>query len=105
MSLNQRTDRIAGLVAATFTLASFMLVLVLPSDTLLSASNTDMVSEFVSSRAYLAISFARCRWRPAIIICKLFTHQRRFPSASAWTLWIGLLIWDWRRQNRSKILT
>jgi hypothetical protein len=56
MILRQRTDRIAALVAATFTLASLLLVLVLPSDTLLSASNTDMVSEFVSSRAYLAES-------------------------------------------------
>ena len=56
MSLYQRADRIAALVAAVFTLASLMLVLVLPSDTLLSASNTDMVSEFVSWRAYLADS-------------------------------------------------
>ena len=56
MILHQRTDRIAALVAATLTLASLLLVLVLPSDTLLSAGNTDMVSEFVSSRAYLAES-------------------------------------------------
>jgi hypothetical protein len=54
MILHQRTDRIGALVAATFTLASLLLVLVLPSGTLLSASNTDMISEFVSSRAYLA---------------------------------------------------
>jgi hypothetical protein len=54
MILHQRTDRIGALVAATFTLASLLLVLVLPPDALLSASNTDMVSEFVSSRAYLA---------------------------------------------------
>ena len=54
MSLYQRADRIAALVAAVFTLASLVLVLVLPSDILLSASNTDMVSEFASWRAYLA---------------------------------------------------
>jgi len=56
MILRQRCDRIAALVAATCTLASLLLVLVLPSDILLSASNTDMVSEFVSSRAYLTES-------------------------------------------------
>jgi hypothetical protein len=54
MILHQRTDRIGALVAATLTLASLLFVLLLPSDALLSASNTDMVSEFVSSRAYLA---------------------------------------------------
>ena len=53
MILQQRTDRIGALVAAILTLASLLLVLILPSDTLLSAGNTDMVSEFVSSRAYL----------------------------------------------------
>jgi hypothetical protein len=56
MILHQRTDRIGALVAATFTPASLLLVLVLPSGTLLSASNTDMISEFVSSRAYPAES-------------------------------------------------
>jgi hypothetical protein len=54
MIFQQRTCRIGALVAATLTLASLLLVLVLPFDTLLSASNTDMVSDFVSSRAYLA---------------------------------------------------
>src|ERR1700751_3696873 len=56
MILQQRTDRIGALVAAILTLASLLLVLILPSDTLLSAGNTDMVSEFVSSRAYLTES-------------------------------------------------
>src|SRR5260370_39968362 len=56
MSLYRRADRIAGLVSATFTLAYLMLVPVLPSGTLLSARNNDMVSEFVSLRAYLADS-------------------------------------------------
>jgi hypothetical protein len=56
MIFHQRSGLIAVLVAATFTLASLVLVLVLPSDTLLSASDTDMVFEFVSSRAYLAES-------------------------------------------------
>jgi len=56
MILHQRTGRIAALVAATFTLASLILVLVLPPDTLLSAGNTDMVSVFIASRAYLADS-------------------------------------------------
>jgi uncharacterized membrane protein YfhO len=26
-------------------------------------------------------------------------------SVAAWTLWISLLIWDWLRKNRKKILT
>ncbi len=52
----QRASRIAAIVAALFTLASLILVLVLPSDALLSASNTDMTSEFVSWRAFLADS-------------------------------------------------
>src|SRR5208282_159800 len=56
MSLYQRTGRISALVATAFTLASLILVLVLPSDILLSAINTDMVSEFVSWRGYLADS-------------------------------------------------
>ncbi|MBV8532230.1 MAG: hypothetical protein JO207_00325 [Verrucomicrobia bacterium] len=56
MILHQRTDRMGALVAATFALASLLLVLVLPSETLLAARNTDLVSEFVSSRAYLAES-------------------------------------------------
>ena len=56
MILHQRTDRIALLVATTFALASLILVVVLPPDALLSASNTDMASQFVSSRAYLADS-------------------------------------------------
>ena len=56
MTLNQRTGRIAALVAVTLMLASLILVLVLPSDALLSAGNTDMISEFVSARAYLADS-------------------------------------------------
>jgi hypothetical protein len=50
------TSRIAALVAATLTLASLVLVLILPSDTLLCAGSTDMVSQFVASRAYLAES-------------------------------------------------
>jgi hypothetical protein len=56
MILHQRTGRIGAFVATILTLASLLLVLVLPSDTLLSARNTDMVSEFVSSRAYLTDS-------------------------------------------------
>ena len=52
----QRTGQIAALVAATLTVASLILVLVLPSDALLSAGNTNMISEFVSARAYLADS-------------------------------------------------
>ena len=58
MIFHQRTGRIAALVAATLTVASLVLVLVLPSDTLLSSSSidNDMVSQFVSSRAYLADS-------------------------------------------------
>ena len=56
MIFDQRTGRIAALVAATLTLASLILVLVLPPDALLSAANTDMVSGFVSSRAYLTDS-------------------------------------------------
>jgi hypothetical protein len=54
-------------VAATFTLASLLHVLVLPSGTLLSASNTDMVSEFVSSRACLTESLRHVHlalWNP-----------------------------------------
>src|SRR6516164_5544161 len=56
MILHPRTDRIGALVPTSLTLASLLVVLALPSDTFLSASNTDMVSEFVSSRAYLAES-------------------------------------------------
>ena len=56
MILQQGTSRIAALVAATLTLASLVLVLILPSDTLLCAGSTDMVSQFVASRAYLAES-------------------------------------------------
>src|SRR5271166_296474 len=56
MILDQRTGRIAALVAATLTAASLILALVLPPDALLSGDNTDMVSGFVSSRAYLADS-------------------------------------------------
>src|SRR5208282_604459 len=67
MILDQRNGRIAALVAATFTLVSLILVLVLPSDALLSAANTDMVTEFVSSRAYLDDSLRHGylpRWNP-----------------------------------------
>jgi hypothetical protein len=67
MILQQRTDRIGALVAAILTLASLLLVLILPSDTLLSAGNTDMVSEFVSSRAYLTQSLRHVHlplWNP-----------------------------------------
>jgi hypothetical protein len=67
MILQQRTDRIGALVAAILTLASLLLVLILPSDTLLSAGNTDMVSEFVSSRAYLTESLRHVHlplWNP-----------------------------------------
>jgi hypothetical protein len=56
MIFHQRADRIAMIVVATITLACLVLVLVLPSSALLSAGNTDMVSEFVSWRAYLADS-------------------------------------------------
>ena len=56
MTLDQRTGRIAALVAVALMLASLILVLVLPSDALLSAGTTDMISEFVSARAYLADS-------------------------------------------------
>jgi hypothetical protein len=44
-----------------------IVVLILPSETLLCASNTDMVYEFVSSRAYLADSLRHWRlplWNP-----------------------------------------
>jgi hypothetical protein len=58
MILQQGTNRIAALVAATLMLASLVLVLVLPSDALLSAGgiDDDMVAQFVSSRAYLTDS-------------------------------------------------
>jgi hypothetical protein len=67
MIFQQRTDRIGALVAAILTLASVLLVVILPSDILLSAGNTDMVSEFVSSRAYLTQSLRHVHlplWNP-----------------------------------------
>jgi hypothetical protein len=56
MIADQRRDRIAALVAGSLMLASLILVLLLPSGTILSAAASDMLSEFVSSRAYLADS-------------------------------------------------
>jgi hypothetical protein len=58
MIFEQRTGHIAALVAATLTLASLILVLILPPDALFSAGGVDddMVAQFVSSRAYLADS-------------------------------------------------
>jgi len=69
MILHQRTDRIAAMVAATLMLASLILALVLPSDTLLSGSSryTDMIFEFVSWRAYFADSLCHGHlplWNP-----------------------------------------
>jgi hypothetical protein len=56
MILRQRTDRVAAIVAASLVAVALVLVFVLPPDLLLSAPGTDMVSVFVSSRAYLAES-------------------------------------------------
>jgi len=49
--------RTVAVVAAALTLASLILVLALPSHVLLAAANSDLVTEFVSSRAYLTDSF------------------------------------------------
>jgi hypothetical protein len=56
MNFDQRTGRIAALVAGSLMLASLVLVLLLPSGTILSTAASDMLYEFVSSRAYLADS-------------------------------------------------
>ena len=67
MIFHRRVDRIAALVAAAFALAFLALAFALPSDALLAASNTDMISEFVSWRAYLADSLAHGHiplWNP-----------------------------------------
>jgi hypothetical protein len=54
MILHQSSGRITALMAAVLTLVSLVLVLVLPSDTVLAGG--DIVSQFVSSRAYLVDS-------------------------------------------------
>jgi hypothetical protein len=54
MILDQSSGRIAALTAATLSVAFLVLVLVLPSDTVLAGG--EMVSQFVSSRAYLVDS-------------------------------------------------
>jgi hypothetical protein len=67
MVLEQRPDRIAAIVVAALVLVALAIVFLLPSDALLSAGNTDMVSEFVASRAFLADSLAHGHlplWNP-----------------------------------------
>ena len=49
--------RIAAWTVAGLIVAALILVFALPGDLLITASNTDMVSEFVAWRAYLADSF------------------------------------------------
>jgi hypothetical protein len=56
MLFDRPSDRIVAIVVGALVLALLLLALVLPSDLLLAAGNTDMVGEFVSSRAFLADS-------------------------------------------------
>jgi hypothetical protein len=56
MIFRERRDRIAAIVAASLAAVALIIVFVLPPDLLLSAPGTDLISGFVSSRAYLAES-------------------------------------------------
>ena len=56
MILKTSADRMTALVVGALVLAALALVFILPSDALLAGKDTDMASEFVSWRAFLADS-------------------------------------------------
>jgi hypothetical protein len=67
MLFDRTCDRVAAGVVAALVLASLVLALLLPSGALLAAANTDLIGEFVSSRAFLADSLRHGQlplWNP-----------------------------------------
>jgi hypothetical protein len=67
MILHHRADRIAAIVAGLLMVAALGVALALPHNLLLSARNTDMVTEFVAWRAYFANSLGHGHiplWNP-----------------------------------------